>query len=377
MRDAQPGYRRARQRSPGDPVRVLHLPCDLPYTRKLSSPSIHVLNGTRLADASEVPWNATFDWLCARDDLTFFDVLHIHFFEGTPAETLHRALDKCRTCGRRIIVTVHETAPMFPRNRPSYQAGLETICTAAHRVITLTRGGASALLTLVPFVERRLVVIPHGFVLHPDAPAWGRAGSGGERVEYALYGAFRPNRDTYTLLLNWYFGLLHHRARLNILSRAIAPPDLHDPALHLPAIMEFLQRDRERIRVVMAPHPADEQVVDFLSRCDVLLMPYTWGSHSGQLELAFDLSLLPVISDVGFYAEQWQASRGHVPEPIWVNWSDGHVDRYGARLLDALLTAQDRIAAGGRPATSEAYRRHRLREHEDLLRAHLQVYTDE
>jgi hypothetical protein len=356
---------------------VLHLPCDLPYTQKLSSPWIHVINGTRLADESVVPLNATFDWLCAREDLRFFDVLHIHFFEFTPAATLQRALDKCLTCGRRIILTVHETAPMFPRNRPAYQEGLATICTAAHRVLTLTRGGASALLTLLPFVERRLVVIPHGFVLHPDSPAWGRAGSGGERVEYALYGAFRPNRDTYTLLLNWYFGLLHHRARLNILSRAIAPPDVRDPALHIPAIMEFLQRDRERIRVVMAPHPADVQVVDFLSRCDVLLMPYTWGSHSGQLELAFDLSLLPVISDVGFYDEQWQASRGHVPEPIWFNWSDGHVDSYGARLLDALLIAQGRIEAGGKPANSEAYRRHRLREHDEILRSHLQVYTGE
>jgi hypothetical protein len=368
---------RERQRSPGDPVRVLHLPCDLPYTQKLSSPVIHVINGTRLADESEVPCHATFDWLCARDDLTFFDVLHIHFFEFTPVETLHRALDKCLTCGRRIIFTVHETAPMFPRNRPAYQEGLETICTAAHRVITLTRGGASALLTLVPCVDRRLVVIPHGFVLHPDSPAWGRAGSGGKRVEYALYGAFRPNRDTYTLLLNWYFGLLHHRARLNILSRAIAPPDLHDPALHIPEIMDFLQRDSERLRVVMAPYPADGQVVDFLSRCDVLLMPYTWGSHSGQLELAFDLSLLPVISDVGFYEEQWQASRGHVPEPIWLNWSDGNVYSYGARLVDALLTAQARIEAGGKSANSEAYRQHRIREHEEILRSHLQVYTDE
>ncbi|HZC02993.1 MAG TPA: glycosyltransferase, partial [Gammaproteobacteria bacterium] len=233
-------HRRARQCSPGDPVQVLHLPCDLPYTRKLSSPVIHVINGTRLADESEVPLKVTFDWLCAREDLTFFDVLHIHFFEGTPAETLHRVLDKCLTCGRRIIFTVHETAPMFPRNGPAYQAGLKTICTAAHRIITLTRGSAAALLTLVPFIERRLVVIPHGFVLHPDAPAWGRAGSGGQRVEYALYGAFRPNRDAYTLLLNWYFGLLHHRAHLNILSRAIAPRDLHDPALHLPEIMDFL-----------------------------------------------------------------------------------------------------------------------------------------
>ena len=366
-------HRRARQRAP---VRVLHLPCDLPYTQKLSSPVIHVINGTRLADESEVPWKVTFDWLCAREDLTFFEVLHIHFFEGTPLETLHRALDKCLSGGRRIIFTVHETAPMFPRHRPAYQAGLDTICAAAHRVITLTRGGAAALLTRVPCVEGRLVVIPHGFVLDPDAPAWGRAGSGGPRVEYALYGAFRPNRDTYTLLLNWYFGLLHHRARLNILSRAIAPRDLQDPALHLPQIMAFLQGASERIRVVMAPHPTDEQVVDFLSRCDVLLMPYTWGSHSGQLELAFDLGLLPVISDVGFYAEQWQASRGHVPEPLWFNWSDGHVDRYGARLLDALLTAQDRIEAGGQPANRAAYRRHRVREHAELLRAHLQVYTD-
>jgi hypothetical protein len=36
-----------------------------------------------------------------------------------------------------------------------------------------------------------------------------------------------------------------------------------------------------------------------------IILPYLWGTHSGQIELAKDCGCQSVVSDAGFYKEQW------------------------------------------------------------------------
>lgn len=366
------------QTTDGEAVRILHLPGRTPYARKLDSSSFVMVNGKTSRSGRRVPIDASFDWLNRQDSLDFFDVLHIHSVEFAETELIERVLEKCARRRRRVVFTLHDISPMFYDADSAYLDKLLKVCTAAQAIVTLTRSAARELLQRLPQLEERnhLKVIPHGYVLKPGHARWGKAGSaGGGKVEYAMYGAFRPNRDVYTSVLNWYYALQGDEARLNILCRALNEHDLEDEKLRLGELLSFVNSDRERMRLVMHPFPTDEQVVDFLSDCDVLLMPYKWGTHSGQLELAFDLNLLPVISDVGYYHEQWQMNRPYVPEPVWINWADGNAYVRGARLVESVRLAQE-MAATKRPLPQrEEYRRHRLREHEEFIKAHLEIYA--
>lgn len=357
-------------------IRVAHLPGRTPYARKLTAPQVRIVNGTETRSGMPVPIDISFDWLMSQSALDFFDVLHIHSIEFADPQVVDDVLDRCLSVGRRLVFTFHDVVPMFDHDHASYRRKLQSVCAAASHVVTLTSGAAAAIreIGVVPDVDRRLAVVPHGFVLHPDDRRWGAAGTNGGKVEYALFGAFRPNRDTYALLLNWYYGLLQHEARLNLLCRSINPCDLGSDGIQLREVLAFLQSDRERMTVRLCPFPTDEQVIEFLVRNDVLVMPYRWGTHSGQLELAFDLNLIPVIPDIGYYREQWQISREFVPEPLWFDWHDGAIYNYGARLVDALLAAHEASLSRGDPRCREEYRRYRIEEHKTILRSYLAFY---
>ncbi|MDQ4147100.1 MAG: hypothetical protein M3120_05360 [Pseudomonadota bacterium] len=303
-------------------------------------------------------------------------MLHIHFIGFDSVEDVHWVLRRCVQEKKRIIYTSHNVTRMYDEDEASYLRKTQVICSFAHRVITLTQSSADSLLQRVQLegLKDRMTVIPLGWSVNPHHPRWGAAGSSKDTVEYVLYGTFRHNREFYTLLLNWYYGLLQYNTRLNIFALPINPCDIETKRPHVAETMSFIQSDPQRMRLHIFPSLTDDQVIDLVSNCDILLMPYVWGSHSAQLEQAFDLNLLPVISNVGFYYDQWQVVQDYVPEPIWFDWSDGNVFHYGSRLTEALLAAQHRIMHNQRPAAGEEFRQHRLREHERLLDGHLKVY---
>ena len=357
-------------------VRVLHLPARTPYARKLSGPSCQIVNGQRLATGDPIPRDASFPWLAKQDDLGFFDVLHVHSVEFTDLELLRSVLGACHRAGKRVVLTAHDLRPQVEADEERYRAKLTEACAQADAIVCLTGGSAARLRTLPASAgwQHRLSVLPHGYAVPPDHPLWGLAGTDGSTVRYAMLGAFRPNRFTYALLLTWYYGLRDRRAELHVLSRPLSPQELTASTNDTREVFAFLPAASDRVVLTMRPFATDEEVISFAAAADVLLLPYGWGSHSGQLELAFDLNLIPVISTVGWYAEQWQASRPYVPEPIWVDWSDGAVFAYGNRLLEALLAAQARIEAGQRPHAGDGYRRHRRQEHDQLLAAYAALY---
>ena len=359
-------------------VRVLHLPARTSYARKIDSRDILMVNGKTTASGLDVPIDASFDWVDAQKSLDFFDVLHIHSVEFAPAALVERVLEKCARQHRRVIFTIHDVIPMFHDPENTYPEKLKLVCTAAHSIVTLTHCAARALRERSPWLQRekRLTVVPHGYVVVPEHEAWGRGGSSNGRVEYAMYGAFRPNRDCYVSVVNWYYGLQAENARLNILCRAFNEVDLKDEKLDLRHLLDFAHQRSDRIRLEVHAFPSDEQVIQFLAECDILLMPYRWGTHSSQIEIAFDLNLLPIISDVGYYEEQWQVNRPFVEEPVWIRWSGTNPYVRAARLVESLRKAHELAAAKQTsPPPREEYRQHRMREHEEFLKTHLQIYT--
>jgi hypothetical protein len=108
---------------------------------------------------------------------------------------------------------------------------------------------------------------------------------------------------------------------------------------------------------------------------DALLLPYLFGSHSGQLERAFDLNLLPVCSSVGYLQDQYQVHKGLISEPIWFEWADGHHPVYGERLVAALETVHRRLTQAPPRGLDNDFLDFRRLEHAQLLDSHASIYA--
>jgi hypothetical protein len=356
-------------------IRVLHLPGRTPYARKLHGPGIEIVNETRLSSGEMVPRDASFGWLHARSEWHFFDVLHVHSLELAADEVVDAVLDRCAADGKRMVLTVHDVGAMFETGGDGYERKLAKVAGRGLPIVTLTEGAAGRLAMMLG-EEHRPRVLPHGYVIDPVDQRFGgvpttRADADDCGVVYALYGGFRPNRLMYPVCVNVAFGTLPKDC-LRVLARALSPVELRDGA-DATRVTACALRDPGKVRLSLRPFPSDAEIATFLAAADVLVMPYLWGTHSGQLEAAFDLGLVPVISDTGFFREQWHGHHGLVPEPVWFDWSDGAEYAYGARLLEAILRARDQVTTGMRMTAAE-FRDHRRTEHDRVLAGYRELY---
>lgn len=316
--------------------------------------------------------DVSFDWLDARRDFGFFDVLHVHSLELADRDLVIRILDRCLSTGKRVVVTVHDVMAMFAGKDGDYQRLLRQVTERGIPLVTLTEAAAHRVAALTG-TGQRPVVLPHGYVLSPDDPRFGAAGSEApDRVVYAMYGGFRPNRLMHPVCVNILFGTPAHD-RLRILTRALSPVEL-GASSDAGRVVAHAGHPSGKVNLRLRPFPSDNEIAAFLAQADVLMMPYLWGSHSGQLEMAFDLGLVPVIADTGYFREQWQRHQGLVPEPVWFDWSDGQEYAYGPRLLAAVLAARERVLTG-KASNRWGFAEYRRTEHAEVVAGHRSLYV--
>jgi hypothetical protein len=209
-------------------------------------------------------------------------------------------------------------------------------------------------------------------VVSPNELTGKKRGGRKPAPEYLLYGALRPNRDHLSTIANWSLSITDATARLNLLLRALSPADFdrHD----VPALLAIAKSD-PRIRTSMRAYPSDHEVAIAGLQADALLLPYLFGSHSGQLELAFDLNLLPVCSSVGYLKDQYHIHKGLAGEPIWFDWDEGHPFLFGEKFVAALETAHECLARSTRRQPNNDFLDYRREEHRRFLDAHAAIYA--
>jgi hypothetical protein len=313
----------------------------------------------------------SFGLLRAESDWSFFDLLHVHSLELASCDLIQAVLDRCERERKGVIVTIHDVDAMFETVGDGYLRKLVDLSEREIPMVTLTEGAAGRITASLGSSERPAVV-PHGYVVPPSDPRFGgrrRRMQGG--VTFLLYGGFRPNRVMHPACVNAGFGLPEEDV-LRVLTRGVSPIELRDSE-DAKKTVAFAVQMRGRVDLEIRPFPTDDDVIRFLITGDVLVMPYLWGTHSGQLETAFDLGLVPVISDVGFVREQWEQHCGLVPEPIWFDWSDGSEYAYGSRLVEALLRGRERVMMD-EPVPADAFQEHRRDEHQLILRRYAALY---
>lgn len=351
-------------------LRVVHLPARTPYVRKIASGDFSILNGTN-TEHGIVPEAVSAQWLLDRRPLDWLDVLHLHHIEADDFTTLQRLLTACADSGVKVVYTAHDIAPMFCQAE-DFQRRMEFVASSGASWIGLTAASVEALHDQFPGLPP-VTVIPHGYVVSPDELT-GKTRAGGlpTAPEYLLYGALRPNRDHLSTIANWSLSVTDPTARLNLLMRALSPADFerHD----VPALLAIMKSD-PRVQATMRAYPTDAEVVTAGLQADALLLPYLFGSHSGQLELAFDLNLLPVCSSVGYLKDQYHVHKGLVSEPIWFDWAEGHPFLFGEKFVAALEVAHVRLRNTSRRGPGKDFLEYRRDEHTYFLDAHHSVYA--
>lgn len=285
-------------------VRVASVPAGHPYVRAVCDPAhVQLLADPVPPGAAAGQWWPPQvldpDWI--RAHAARFDVLHVHFgTETLPVGRLERALRAARAVGRPVVHTVHDLSNPQLRDQRPHRRVLDVLVPAADHVLTLTQGAARE---IERTWGRTAAVVAHPSLTPPDAgaPPTGRAG-GPPRVGVHLRD-LRPSIDAVAVV----------RALTDAVTR------LRSDGLVVHAVVHVGARVREEsvaqavgalvagvpgVDLHRAPRLDDAALAEALADLDVLLLPYAHGTHSGWVELCYDLGVPVIGPRHGYWGEQ-------------------------------------------------------------------------
>ncbi|MGZ8803672.1 MAG: glycosyltransferase [Microbacterium sp.] len=284
-------------------VTIASAPAGHPYIARISaSADVVVLPDPRVPGAPAGAWwpPAVLNTAWIEANRSAAQLLHIHFgTESFSPGHLTAVIEAAHAAGWPVVFTAHDLEnPQLDDQRP-YIRQLDELMNGADALITLTRGAAAA---IHDRWGRQASVIPHPSVRDRNAGATPTRPSADVRVGVHLKD-LRPNVD----------GPSAVRAVLASLARLRADG--------IPAVAEIRMQHRvrdeaarEQVRrlceaddhaeFIEHDRLSDSDLEAALSGLDVCVLPYRHGTHSGWLELCWDLGVSVAAPGVGFYAEQ-------------------------------------------------------------------------
>jgi glycosyltransferase involved in cell wall biosynthesis len=253
-----------------------------------------------------------------------WDVAHLHLglVDLDPARVI-AAVAGNRDRGVPVAVTVHDV--QSPDGRTSLLDVLQQVHRDLAAVITLTEACA---VRLRAALDRPVRVIPHGPVLPRSERARLRAHRrmvGGRRPLLVLADDL-PSRLGWLEAVEAATRTLHpHRVRL------LVHPDHVEVVRRATAAYPAVEVDP-----TTSPAAVHRAVAD----ARALVLPWRWGGHSWEAELAADVGTPVIATDVGFVRAQHPVRAVRCP--------DGHVD------VDDLAAAYDEDLPDGVPEADRA-----------------------
>ena len=336
---------------PGDPVDVVHLP-DPPVPGRPA--------GTWWPPRVLDP-----DWLAEHaEDL---DVVHVHFgMESLPPGGLEAALDVVRRRRLPLVYTVHDLTNPQLHDQARHRRDTELLVAAADRLITLTPGAAAAIAAMPAAGGQRPTVVAHPHVIPLDAPIpCGPFGPGDPVTVGVQLRDLRANVDgpgTARLLVEAIAAL--HQRGVPARGRVQLDDDVRDAAA-ADAVVAAVGGS-SYVELSRGGRLDDASLHRSLAELDACLLPYRSGTHSGWLELCWDLGV-PVLSadGHGHYAEQ---------HPGLLGFAAG--DAAGLANRIAALTEDLTATRRGRPALQARRRQERRTQRQEVAAAHRRVYEE-
>lgn len=351
-------------------IRVASVPSGHPYVENLPSGtgSVRVV---RLPDPAIVgapagqwwpPAMLDADWVA--ENSSEFDAMHVHFgMESFSTAQLEALVDALRAAGKPLIFTIHDLVNPQLVDQTRHLEHLSLLVGAADSLITLTPGAADHV--AARWGRRPLVAAhPHLWPLDLVAPS-GR--SNGPLVLGAHLRDLRPNIDgagTTAALIGAVEALrgrgIAAEARIHLRDRVRDA----DGAIRIERLIDEAGED---VVLIRSPRFTEEELAETIADLDVSVLPYGFGTHSGWVELCFDLGVPVAGPPVGFIHEQ------HASDFAGFDPADA------SSLADAVSAlVADRSSRPGTRARAELIADRRAERADDLAvseRIHLEAYS--
>lgn len=289
---------------------MVSVPADHPYVRSTTGEDVLVTPDPRPPGAPDGVWwpPVVFDpdWLREHSGET--DVLHVHFgVESFTLDHVREVVAALRDTGVPLVVTVHDLANPQLSDQAEHLERTGLLVGAAAEVLTLTGSAADE---IAHRWGRRATVVPHPHVLPLDSPL-----PDVDTPALPVVGVdlkdLRPDVDA--------LGVVDLLAGAR---RALADDGVE---VTVDVAMQDRVRDdarRGRVRDLAAstglvlterPRPDDVALHRWLAGLDLAVLPQRHGTHSGWLELCWDLGVQVVVPDVGHHAGQHDPGDGCRP----------------------------------------------------------------
>ncbi|WP_217615379.1 glycosyltransferase [Cellulomonas sp. GbtcB1] len=292
-------------RSTSRTVRVASVPAGHPYVARVTAAAgVELLPDPTPPGAEPGRWwpPVVLDPAWVRAHAAEADLLHVHFgTESFAPEHLARTLAAAREQGWPVVVTVHDLEHPQLTDQDGYRAQLDVLVPGADALVTLTPGAAAEIRARW---GRDARVVPHPRLLGEVPEGGGAPAPGGERVVGLHLKDLRPNVDA--------------PAATRALLAAVADLRASGVAVRAEVRLHRAVRDeaaRAEVRALCAAAGSavdlvehdrldDDALAAALAGLDACVLPYAHGTHSGWLELCWDLGVPVAAPAVGYYAEQ-------------------------------------------------------------------------
>jgi hypothetical protein len=353
-------------------VRIVSVPAAHPYVRSVTASSeLEVRDDPRPPGAPHGQWwpPVVLDPSWIGQHAADADILHIHFgTESFTPERLAATLEAARDAGWPVVFTVHDLVHPQLREQDVYERQLDVLVPAADALLTLTPGAAAE---IERRWGRRALVVPHPALL-TTPPA---------RRRPALRRPIRTRPFRIGMHLKDLRSNVDGESMVAALARSL--DRLADDGIDAVAEVRMhrgvrdaaaRQRVRElcssgRITLVEHDRLSDAELAESLATLDACVLPYGYGTHSGWLELCWDLGLPLAVPEVGFYAEQHvdDSIAAFVPDPAGVSL---------ASALRSIVESPGATRAGSADRDREIDRRRARRVVDDraVAAAHVELY---
>ena len=292
-----------------------------------------------------------------------YDVAHIHFsFDKVPLDGFKKLLEYFKSVNKPIVWTTHSLECLRIRNygNGEYQ---KLLFNYADKLISPTKGCKKYLLEKYGEHREKIEVIPLGYMASPsDVERIQKKVFKDKTLFTMLIGDFRENKEVIQSVINFLQCSTLKRCKLQLIYKPINLYEEGFNNLNETMITFFKLTQHPRISNISLPFIPNDLLVEAFLKSHAVILSCKWGTHSGQVELAKDCGCHVIVTDVGYYKEQWDKIN------IW-NISDNKYEEFPSRYTNCLTEV-----FGKEPLTPAGYSRQE--ELKEIIRQHVKVYTE-
>ena len=284
-------------------VRVVSIPAAHPYVRSVTSSSqIDLLDDPQAEGAPAGQWwppvalNAR--WIS--DHASQADILHIHFgTESFTPEQLRATLDAAHDANWPVVFTVHDLVHPQLAVQDAYERQLDVLIPGVDALLTLTSAAAAE---IARRWNRSARVVGHPALL-TTRPRAVIAPQGQQYRVGMFLKDLRPNIAAETMVVAFDAALDRLAGEgLDVVGEVRMHRRVRDTRVR-DRVRDLCRRSR-RITLVEHDRLDDADLADTLALLDACVLPYGYGTHSGWLELCWDLGVAVAVPSTGYYADQ-------------------------------------------------------------------------